>query len=85
MGTFQDDHECIISPLKLSRCYFWLVRRCIKIIPLEVQLGACAHACVCVYVCVGGVLVCVCVVCVCECVSICSKRGDVKAPSGIEG
>lgn len=31
MSAFLDDHQCIISLLKLSRCYFWLVKRCIKI------------------------------------------------------
>lgn len=40
MGTLQDDHERVISPLELSRCYFCLVNRCIKVI----------RVCVCVCV-----------------------------------
>lgn len=55
MGTFQDDQECIISPLRLSRCYFWLVKRYIKII-LLLKCGQCAHTCVHV-----RVSVCMCV------------------------
>lgn len=47
IGTFQDDHECIISRLKLSRCYFWLVRRCIKLIPLKVDSVMRTHIYVC--------------------------------------
>ena len=51
IGTFQDDHECIISRLKLSRCYFWLVRRCIKLILLKVDFVMCTHNYVCMDVC----------------------------------
>ena len=51
IGTFQDDHECIISRLKLSRCYFWLVRRCIKLIPLKVDFVMCTYIYVCIDVC----------------------------------
>lgn len=51
IGTFQDDHECIISRLKLSSCYFWLVRRCIKLISLKVGFVMRTHIYVCMDVC----------------------------------